>query len=214
MIGHILGDRPNLARSACFAGQEPLSVMLRMMANLIAERVPVDLSPLFDVPRDAVADKKTSGTVRVVLGGAPFQPPLPPAVATVKKAASVPVTPVVLQAATTVSAPSENSLIGELARSQQAHIEAHAAFLAVSDTVTRSMAQALGLEMLLRQALGMMFAETPPGLLCQRRQSAHLLPSTVTCASNSPPVRLAACLAANLPRWIPSRPVSGCRMNR
>ncbi|MFA7403965.1 MAG: beta-ketoacyl synthase N-terminal-like domain-containing protein, partial [Pelobacteraceae bacterium] len=164
MIGRILGDRPHLARSACFAGQDPVSVMLKMMANLIAERVPVDLSPLFDVPRVTVADKKTAGTVRVVLGGAPFQPPQPPVAAVVKK--NAPVQPVVA-AAVPAPAPAPasadgagagagagDSLIGELARSQQAHTEAHAAFLAVSETVTRSMAQALALEMSLRQALG------------------------------------------------------------
>jgi PfaB family protein len=159
MIGRILGDRPHLARSACFAGQDPVSVMLKMMANLIAERVPVDLSPLFNVPRVAVADKKTAGTVRVVLGGPPFQPPQPPVAATGKKPAVVQVSTAAPPAIATTApdplrASTGDSLIGELARSQQAHTEAHAAFLAVSETVTRSMAQALELEMSLRQALG------------------------------------------------------------
>jgi len=152
MIGLILGDRPHLARSACFAGQDQVSLVLKMMANLIAERVPVDLSPLFDLPRVAGDDERKSATVRVVLGGAPFQPPQPPAAHTshtshasngnygtnAKKPA----------------APASDSLISELVRSQQARTEAHGAFLAVSETVTRSMAQALALEMSLRQALG------------------------------------------------------------
>jgi acyl transferase domain-containing protein/3-hydroxymyristoyl/3-hydroxydecanoyl-(acyl carrier protein) dehydratase len=159
MIGSILGDRPHLARSACFAGQDPVSVMMKMMANLIAERVPVDLSPLFDVPRVAVAAQKTSGTVRVVLGGAPFQPPQSPKAAPVKNPATVQDTPAAPPVVATTAPPllresASDSLIGELARSQQAHTEAHAAFLAVSETVTRSMAQALALEMSLRQALG------------------------------------------------------------
>ena len=155
MIGNILGDRPHLARSACFAGQDPVSVVLKMMANLIAERVPVDLSPLFDVPRVAAAAQNQSGTVRVLLGGTPFQPPQPPA----KKSATMQEAPALQQVVTaTVPAPPRNdtsdSLISELARSHQAHTEAHGAFLAVSETVTRSMAQALALEMSLRQALG------------------------------------------------------------
>ena len=77
MIGRILGDRPHLARSACFAGQDPVSVIMKMMANLIAERLPVDLSPLFDLPRSSVAATKAEVMVRVLLGGAPFQPPQP-----------------------------------------------------------------------------------------------------------------------------------------
>ncbi|OGU14117.1 MAG: type I polyketide synthase [Geobacteraceae bacterium GWC2_53_11] len=160
MIGRILSDRPHLARSACFAGQDQVSVVLKMMANLIAERVPVDLSPLFDVPRVAVADKTATGTVRVVLGGAPFQPPQPPVATVMKK--PVPVQNVAVPSVVTATVPApaplgesaRDSLIGELARSQQTHTEAHAAFLAVSETVTRSMAQALELEMSLRQALG------------------------------------------------------------
>jgi PfaB family protein len=160
MIGSILGDRPHLARSACFAGQDPVSVVLKMMANLIAERVPVDLSPFFDVPRASVTVPKTSGAVCVALGGAPFQPPRPPA-AQANEQAAVPdtpaVSPVVAAAIPTIPASSENaadSLIRELARSQKTNTEAHAAFLAVSETVTRSMAQALALEMSLLQALG------------------------------------------------------------
>ncbi len=147
MIGCILGDRPHLARSACFSGQDPVSVILKMMANLIAERVPVDLAPLFDLPGGGVVAQKTTGVVRVLLGGAPFQPPQPPV--TSKKPVSVQKTPAV-----SVPDPARDSLISELSRSRQAHTEAHAAFLTVSETVTRSMAQALSLEMSLRQALG------------------------------------------------------------
>jgi 3-hydroxymyristoyl/3-hydroxydecanoyl-(acyl carrier protein) dehydratase len=160
MIGRILGDRPHLARSACFAGQDPVSVVLKMMANLIAERVPVDLSPFFDVPRGSVSVPKASGTVRVALGAAPFQPPRPPA-ALANKPAAVPDTPAVspVGAAAIPTVPVSrgnvaDSLIHELVQSRKTYTEAHGAFLAVSETVTRSMAQALALEMSLQQALG------------------------------------------------------------
>ncbi len=146
MIGSILGDRPHLARSACFAGADPVSALLRMMANLIAERVPVDLSPLYDVPRVAASVAKPAGMIRVALGGVPFQPPQPARVF-VKK-------PAVAKTATPLPDDSADSLIRELARTQQTQVEAHAAFLAVSETVTQSMAQALVLEMSLRSALG------------------------------------------------------------
>ncbi len=148
MIGQILGDRPHLARSACFTGQDPVSVVLKMVANLIAERLPVDLSPLFDLPGRVVTATKTDGMVRVLLGGSPFRPQQPTVVDGnhgTHGNYGVPLTDF---------KKSDDSLIGELTRSQQSHLEAHAAFLAVSETVTRSMAQALALEMSLRQALG------------------------------------------------------------
>ena len=47
MIGKILGDRPHLARPACLAGQDALATLLDLLGHLIAERVPVDLAPLY-----------------------------------------------------------------------------------------------------------------------------------------------------------------------
>jgi PfaB family protein len=152
MIGRILGDRPHLARSACQAGQEPVSVVLRMLANLIAERVPVDLSPLYEFPEQEADAANESGLVRVRLGGPPFQPPLPPA-RQAKRAVVPPQPDIVPQTArTTVFAP--DTLLEELSRVQHSQVHAHAAFLSVSETITRSLAQALALEMSLRQALG------------------------------------------------------------
>ncbi|HIJ95566.1 MAG TPA: type I polyketide synthase [Desulfuromonadales bacterium] len=167
MIGRILGDRPHLARSACHAGQDPVSVVLKMLANLIAERLPVDLSPLFDLPHRIDAEAHSGAMVRVVLGGAPFQPPQPD-VPCRGDAVGAPIAAIANDAvlpdrATRRDRPYGNdnsliftpdSLISELARSQQSHSEAHAAFLTVSETVTAAMAQALTLEMSLRQALG------------------------------------------------------------
>jgi len=46
MISRILEGRPHLARSACFNGQDQILTLLRLLASLIAERVPLDLSPL------------------------------------------------------------------------------------------------------------------------------------------------------------------------
>ena len=154
MIGRILGDRPHLARSACLGGQEPVSILLRFLANLIAERVPVDLAPLFDaeVQREATA-LKPALLVRVALGGASFQPPQPPVSQPQKVAVTPPLT-VAAKNKTPKPANAGDTLIQELTRAHRTHAEAHAAFLSVSETLTRSMAQALALEMSLRQALG------------------------------------------------------------
>lgn len=47
MIGAILGERPYRARSANVAGADGVSLILRLLAQLGAERVPVDLTPLY-----------------------------------------------------------------------------------------------------------------------------------------------------------------------
>lgn len=165
MIGSILGDRPHLARSACHAGQEPVSALLRLLGNLIAERVAVDLAPLFDSPVFAAGynqtdEQKPGSLIRVTLGGTPFQPPQPaprqqqPASIAPKPASKPAVQPPVATATPPASGGSADSLLQELVRTQQTNTEAHAAFLSVSETLSSSMAQALSLEMSLLQALG------------------------------------------------------------
>lgn len=151
MIGRILGDRPHLARSACFAGQDSLSTILRFLASLIAERVPLNLAPLFEVPRPEITAETKKPVVRATIGGKPFHPPLPAARHRAAPFDSVQDKPVaVAGVATTVT----DSLLGEFARAQQEQIRAHKAFLDFSEVVTQSMAQAMELETSLRLALG------------------------------------------------------------
>ncbi len=51
MIDRILGQRPHLALSACVRGEPDHHTVVKVLAALIAERVPVDLEPLYG--RDA-----------------------------------------------------------------------------------------------------------------------------------------------------------------
>ena len=77
MIGAILGDRPHRVRSACVPGTDCSTSVLQLLAMLIAERVAVDLRPLYDVPASAdstIADKKSLPVV-VSVGGRPFVVP-------------------------------------------------------------------------------------------------------------------------------------------
>jgi PfaB family protein len=154
MIGRILGDRPHMARSACYAGQEPVSIMLRLLGNLIAERVQVNLTPLLNRPASPVNSLVSAGSVRIPIGGAAYQPSLPPALQfkAASRAEAAPDSvhlplPVVTKSST-------NALIEEFAQVQQEQIRAHKAFLDFSDVVSQSMARAMELEMSLRQALG------------------------------------------------------------
>ena len=80
MITEILGEKPHLARAALPVTSRPLEAFLELLAALIAERVPVDLSYLYgDLPEQKV--QETAESVREVVtrvGGLPFQIPGPP----------------------------------------------------------------------------------------------------------------------------------------
>jgi len=59
LIGEILGQRPHLACSACRPDRDPLAVILDVVGELIAHRVPVDLASL-----DGRDDVQIGSTVR------------------------------------------------------------------------------------------------------------------------------------------------------
>jgi acyl transferase domain-containing protein len=47
MISNILDGKPHMARAACYPGQNATSLILRLLANCLAERVAVDLETLY-----------------------------------------------------------------------------------------------------------------------------------------------------------------------
>ncbi|UFS70032.1 type I polyketide synthase [Geomonas sp. RF6] len=80
MIGRILRDQPHCARSVSLPGVDGNSALLRLLAQLVAERVPVDLEPLFADRRPApvaVSEEKPRLLVKVATGGGAFSPELP-----------------------------------------------------------------------------------------------------------------------------------------
>jgi len=78
MIGRILSGRPHVARSACLPGVEPASAILRLLAQLSSERVPVNLEPLFaEAPARLLNLPAGSASIRFSTGGAPFEPTVP-----------------------------------------------------------------------------------------------------------------------------------------
>ncbi len=66
MIGEILKGRPHLARSVCVPGRGTAGLVLRMLGNLVAERVPVDLSVLYGQPSKAAAFEEAPASTRTV----------------------------------------------------------------------------------------------------------------------------------------------------
>ena len=81
MIGRILPGRPHVARSACLPGVEPGSAILRLLAQLCAERVPVNLDPLYAAAPALLAQQRSlpagAASIRFGTGGAAFEPTMP-----------------------------------------------------------------------------------------------------------------------------------------
>jgi PfaB family protein len=81
MIDTILGDRPHRARAACVPGADNVSSILRLVAQLAAERVPIDWNALLPSDTNAtLQDANILNGPKVVLmpGGDPFVIPKQP----------------------------------------------------------------------------------------------------------------------------------------
>ena len=101
MIGRILAGRPHIARSACLPGVDPNSAMLRLLAQLTTERVPVNLEPLYAAaPARQIEARAAMKAIRFTTGGAAFEPVVP-------KQEVVEPTPVVAVIATADAAPAQ-----------------------------------------------------------------------------------------------------------
>ncbi|MSU77697.1 MAG: acyltransferase domain-containing protein [Gemmataceae bacterium] len=127
MIGQILGQRTHLAQSASVIGQSEVMTILRLLASLIAARVPVDLRTLYGQNLAAKRSPSTSErVVRIAVGGVPFDIPLPPTASPVEQPASV-----------------SASVLQQLTAAQTAKAEAHEVFLRFSENLTRTIANQL-----------------------------------------------------------------------
>jgi 3-hydroxymyristoyl/3-hydroxydecanoyl-(acyl carrier protein) dehydratase len=168
MIGQILGGRPHLTRSACVAGHDPVSAVLRLLGELIAARVPVDLEALYGRESRAVGHVvgrgRTAGpSVVIPVGGEPFRvPSLPtprhhtaaesvlPGVSHRQVSAAAPsaaratngpsLSTVAKPAASGASIPGADALVRQFVAAEAAKAEAHEAYLSVADRLAQAMA--------------------------------------------------------------------------
>jgi len=71
MISEILGNRPHVSRTVCKQGQGITTTVLRMLGQLLAERIPVDLSVLYgqEIESSEVQAPSTSPMLTVPTGG-------------------------------------------------------------------------------------------------------------------------------------------------
>ncbi|HEX9078012.1 MAG TPA: type I polyketide synthase, partial [Desulfuromonadaceae bacterium] len=163
MISRILAGRPHMARSACFPEMEPESAVLRLLGHLVAERVRVDLSPLY--PRERVemgaGIAAPREPLRVRCGGTAFQPPLPSTTAPATTSPPAPPIPPFQGGNGIVTSPdkgktggvADDSLLRQFAAAQAAGLAAHDAYLRFSEQMTRSMGEALALQLSLQEML-------------------------------------------------------------
>src|SRR5262249_43840398 len=132
-----LGTRPHLARSACVAGGEGLGALWRVVAHLVAERVPLELSRLYaPEPEKPAQERVITGPV----GGESFAVPDEPIHVPVSGLAEL---------AGSISAP-----IGQTVAVVEARGQAHAAYLRYSETLRGTFAATLAFQgMLFERAL-------------------------------------------------------------
>ncbi len=144
MIGQILSDKPHVARSLCASAQEPLLGVLRVLAHLVANGVPVDLQKLYgDAPAPVVAEKGVP-MIRI---------PIISPVYSLERRASARHEVKQKQAAITVSPRSipvpaaasvdsfEEEFIAAMAQSQAATLSAHKAYLDFSQNLAETLSK-------------------------------------------------------------------------
>ena len=172
MIGRILSGRPHLARPVFLPGQDPESTLLRMLARLIAERVPVKLEPLFDFPPETGASSRVE-LLRIPTGGQPFAPPpspLPAPAPVIDAREETPLQTAALaelrpglsvtpagQQGPTIPVPGSpepvDPLLRDFAASQEALRKAHEAYLRFTDGITGALADTMALQFSLQGEL-------------------------------------------------------------
>jgi len=149
MIGAILGDRPHRARSACVAGMDGVSQVLRLLAQLCAERVPVDLAPLYgpETIAHATPPRVERRLLSVPIGGQPFlvpaepagRAPIPTEYEPPKNPPIEPIPEPQLLPYTANGAAEVAPLISQTVTARESTGQAHAAYLRLSATLQRGL---------------------------------------------------------------------------
>ncbi|NOY14242.1 MAG: type I polyketide synthase, partial [Deltaproteobacteria bacterium] len=197
MISSILSDRPHMVRSTCTANQDATSMILRLLAQSLAERLPVDLTALYAETSAAPVESKPQ--IDTVIGGQPFTPALPqqaltaPAVAAPPAAVETAVTPPPEPAAASAALDLSDPLLQQLADATLLNARTHESYLSFSRTMEQALTENITLQTSLLQQL-VANGDVIPG---------NLLPAAVTPATPNPGARPVTAMAAP-----PSPPVA------
>ena len=164
MISSILGDRPHITRAICVPGQDATVQLLRMLGQCLAERIHVDLSPLYAPDMAVGFEKKVlPATIYTHIGGKPFMPAMPSKKQKISGAEDPsdgqPI-PTATTIVATVNKPPEirNSLLSQLTAGFRGSIDAgaaaHAVFLDLSADLEKSLAGQISYQHELLQRAG------------------------------------------------------------
>ena len=168
MINQILGERKHLARSVFVSRQDSVTTALSALAQLVAERVPVDLAALYGRETCVVGHqppKEEPGNVVIVpVGGKSFEVPGQPRhearqeVAVAAEPAAAVRSP--LEAQHNFPVPSSklethgfDALANQTALAENAKVQAHEAFLRFSHEGTGAISRSISFQMNLLQAI-------------------------------------------------------------
>jgi PfaB family protein len=166
MISSILEGKPHMARAACYPGQKATSLILRLLANCLAERVPVDLSVLYPASLE-VAETSSGPRIDTVIGGLPFAPVPLPEKGKVKEATGRGTRDtgreVVVKGdsprAVTVPAPAmtvgaiSDPLVAQMAETAALNVKTHEAYLQFANTMEKTLTENINLQMSLLQQM-------------------------------------------------------------
>lgn len=158
MIRKILAERPHRACSASLMGQDEAATVLRVLAQCVAERVPVRLDGLY---ASAGADEKIEARAHEKLLALPVRPgafrvPPPPAVQPERAPAPT------VSAAPRAGAP-ETALAESFRNAESARMRAHAQYLSFAEDLNRAMASTVSAQLALLERL-----QADPAALAER----------------------------------------------
>ena len=151
MIARILEGRPHVARSACSPQTSEVSSLLELLGQLVAERVPVDLGPLYGARTQALEhglpESTGAPTLIVEPGGAAFR---------IRRAAPAPRPPAPLHIATPATplpSPSAAPVVQAWSSATRARADAHESYLRCAAGLDRIMAANLARQLALSERL-------------------------------------------------------------
>ena len=142
LIGEILSGKPQLAASASPGEAAPFTSFLMLLARLIAERSPVDLTPLYGRDFPGKSESKAR-SLKIPIGGLPFRPPpIPPRTPTLDRGPS----PVPSRSESSLVTLS-NPLFASVYATEAARGEAQAAYLTVAGGMSHLIARQIDFQM-------------------------------------------------------------------
>ncbi len=155
MINNILKDRAHVARAVCVPHQDSVSNIVHLLAQLVAEHVPVELESLYRQTGLIPAEKPVA-EIKVATGGKPFIVPRLPQKKTPEQTSNA--TTVTEWSGLTEAAQPANDtyliepMLAQMQRTEMAKAETQALFLKVSNGLTQTLGQALTMQMQLLQS--------------------------------------------------------------